>query len=211
MKAFNKALVAIENKILGEQKDHCHTVKGASLNNSALRDYFYTPQVVMPFNTLLLPNYSIDGDADYNTDEEMSRLPFIEKMLNEYIMSEQFETFMTDPKNALDLNQTEGLGLSEMIAQIRMSTAHIVVRFYYQPFTRTIGYRNPGENIVYCNRKYHDGYTLTDELSNILHEFLHIINVTGPLEGFQHDFEATLRRPFSVNYMANKAVEATEA
>jgi hypothetical protein len=152
-------------------------------------------------------SYTIDGDHG-NTPEENARIPAIQDGVNRYFKSQEFHDYFCTPANGLDLNQTEGLSAENVIKKINSSTAHIVIKFYYSAFTRTIGYRNPGENIVYCNRKYHDGYSINDEISNVAHEFLHIIEVTAPLVGFQHDFQATPRRPFSVNYFANSAIES---
>jgi len=165
------------------------------------------PDVVIT-DSIIEHQFKIIGDKDYNTEDENGRIPDLEHGVNKYLLSKEFEDFMVNPENGLDLDQTEGLSRQGVIDKIKSSKATVQVRFYYSRFSRVVGYRNPGENIIYCNRKYHDSYSLQDEISNIAHEILHIIDVTGPLQGFQHDFNATARRPFSVNYRANAAIES---
>ena len=151
-------------------------------------------------------NITLEG-CESNTDEENKRIPLIQKELNRFIQSAEFASWILDSKNAVDLEQTEGLTLGQVLAKLQSSKAHLVVQFYYQRWTTVVGYRNPGSSVVFCNRKYHNNYTIAEEASNLAHEAAHIIDVTAPLCGFQHDFDPTPRRPFSVNYRINQAFE----
>lgn len=151
-------------------------------------------------------NITLEGCAS-NTDEENARIPIIQKELNRFLQSKEFADWLCDAKNGLDLEQTEGLTNIEVVEKIQTSKAHLVVQFYYKFWGNVVGYRNPGSNVVYCNRKYHDNYSIAEEASNLAHEACHIIDVTAPLQGFQHDFANTPIRPYSVNYRVNQAFE----
>lgn len=156
------------------------------------------PLIANPFPAREI-NYTLSSDMDSNTAAETARIPLIENALNDFIHDDYFLKYFVDPKNGLDLNQTNGMTALDTVSFIRKSSYHLVISFYWED-TDVIGYHYPDENIIYCNRKFHDIYSITDEMSNVLHEALHAIN-------FQHDFDPTDRRPNSVNYKANSAVE----
>ena len=164
------------------------------------------PPAVTPAPIAILPEpaeagstITLTGD-DTCTPEEISRIPQIVAAIYKAILDPKFKEYFCDPANGLDLGQTNGLTAEQVVNVIRTTKVVAVLSFYYAGFSKVIGYRNPDENIIHCNRKYHDGYTPEQEADNDLHEITHLMN-------FDHDFDLTPRRPFSVPYMANKAFE----
>lgn len=204
MSILGRALFSVEH-VLGLPKT-CYTANPPSKANPA-------HAVTIIVNTPVEPsgfNWTLEGDEYWNTAKEQAKIPLIEAAMNKYLWSNDFENFILNPANGLDINQLEGLTPAQALNKLRSEKIHMVLRFYYDRWTTTVGYRNPGENIVYCNRKYHDYYSIKDEASNLSHEGAHIINVTAPLCGFQHDYQDTPRRPFSMNYRINAAYDASK-
>ena len=56
-----------------------------------------------------------------------------------------------------------------------------------------VGYGNPGQPEIFMNSYYFNSFTLADIAGNMAHEWCHKI-------GFDHDFNRTSRRPYSVPY-----------
>ena len=163
------------------------------------------PPAETPGPIMTMPEPSTAGDtitliADkYCTPEEAANIPNIVKAIYEGMLHPKFKEFLCDPKNGLDLNQINGLTPEQFVEVVRTTKVTATITYYYA-WTSTIGYRNEGESIIHCNRRFHDSYTVEEEASNVLHECTHLM-------GFDHDFRATARRPFSGPYMVNKALE----
>ena len=87
------------------------------------------------------------------------------------------------------------------------SVINIFVDDYYS-WKRVIGYTYPNTKTIYTNTKYFDSVNITQDNhhrkmtgSNFLHEYGHKI-------GFDHDFRATARRPYSICYQLNDIYES---
>jgi len=133
--------------------------------------------------------------GDSCNDKEKLLIPQIEAQIFAAINMQEFHDFMCDPENGLDLDQTNGQTAEEVVATIRTYLVSATIEYYYED-TDIIGYRNEGESVIWCNRKFHDDYSILDESSNVGHEATHLM-------GYFHDFDYTDRRPFSVCYRFN--------
>lgn len=160
-----------------------------------------TPPPVMTLPEPGIPGQTIDLTGDqYCTEEELSRIPLILAAIYKGLFSPKYKEFLLNPDNGLDLNQINGLTAEQFVEVTRTTHVTAVITFYMARFSSVIGYRNVGKNIIHCNRKFHDSYTPEWEAANVFHESVHIM-------GFDHDFNATARRPYSGPYMANAALE----
>ncbi len=64
-----------------------------------------------------------------------------------------------------------------------------------------VGYTTPDTSVITSNRRFFDNYTPSEIAGNLAHEWMHKI-------GFDHDFNATARRPYSVPYAVGDLVES---
>lgn len=67
-----------------------------------------------------------------------------------------------------------------------------------------VGYTNPGTAVIFMNRSFFSRFELWEIAANIAHEWTHKL-------GFDHDFNATARRPYSVPYAVGSIVNAIAA
>jgi len=81
-------------------------------------------------------------------------------------------------------NSMRGQGVSEhWINALATSKRPIDVEFYFEN-NRVVGWTNPdSDNLIRLNRKFHDGFGICMQASNLAHEVLH-------LEGFRHFVDA---------------------
>ena len=106
------------------------------------------------------------------------------------------------------LEQTNGLTRPQVGDLVRdgVPGKPIGVEFYYSDWIgrNVIGYTYEGDPKVYLNTRYrvNNYWDLCAEVSNLFHETLH-----KPPFSFDHDFKATERRPYSVPYTGNRAIE----
>lgn len=156
--------------------------------------------IPMPQDDSEFLDKNIKVTCDKNcTAEEASRLPQIMDSLYEALWHPGFVLFFCDPEQGVDPEQCGGLTPLQVLEDIRTRKIDVVLTYYYQYFSKTIGYRNPGDNIIHCNRKYHNAFTPDDSAENVLHESTHIM-------GYEHDFYETARRYRSVPYTAGRAL-----
>lgn len=132
-----------------------------------------------------------------HTVEEAAMVSKAQDAVNKAVASQCFEDFMVNRK----LIQTNGLTPSQVVAQIRAASLTVPVVMYSKWMSRVVGYRVPPDPTVYTNRKFHAGATACSRGSNLLHEWSHVL-------GFEHDFNASINRPYSVPYSLNAAMEA---
>jgi hypothetical protein len=126
---------------------------------------------------------------------EVTRVLAADAKIQELIAGSCFEDFFR--KRSLVQTELNGKTLTneEVIQAIRSARLQIPIVYYYAN-NGTVGYRQPPDNTIYVNRKFHDGYSVCSEASGNGHEALHVL-------GFDHDFRRTARRPFSVPYSWN--------
>lgn len=87
-------------------------------------------------------------------------------------------------------------GRNDRIGQLSLN-------LYTPPFWNrwgTVGYTYPDQPDVYMNSYYFRSFSPAEVANNVVHEWLHKI-------GFEHDFEETEKRPFSVPYAVGDLVE----
>lgn len=132
---------------------------------------------------------------------EKTRVAQAEAVVDGLRASKCFEDFFT----ARALVQTSANGgpamtNAQVIAFIRAAHASAPVVYYYAN-NGTVGYRQPPDATIYVNRKFHDGYSVCSEASGNGHEMLHVL-------GFDHDYNRTARRPYSVPYSWNAMADS---
>ena len=59
----------------------------------------------------------------------------------------------------------------------------------------------PDTSVITSNRRFFDNFTPAEIAGNLAHEWMHKI-------GFDHDFNSTSRRPYSVPYAVGDLVES---
>lgn len=124
-------------------------------------------------------------------DKETARVLAAEGLIRDAIAGPCFERYFLKRK----LIQTNGMTNAQVIEFVRRATASIPVVYYYAN-NSTVGYRQPPEDTIYINRKFHNSYGNCAEASGNGHEALHVL-------GFGHDFKRTARRPYSIPYSWN--------
>ena len=136
-----------------------------------------------------------------HTVEEKEAVAKAEVLVNALIDSSCFEQFFL----SRGLIQTDGRTADQVVKHIRsIKELAVPVEMYYDRFSRVVGYRQPPSLTIYTNRKFHAGTYVKDRASNLGHEWLHSV-------GYGHDFKATKRRPYSVPYSFNAAMEECSA
>ena len=186
------------------------TLPGISLTHSAWAFGRRTPKAVEPVTKPVGPGTVIVGVPSPTpqpttqaqtiifspvkgyTKEEAAVLVVAQRLVNESIQSSCFERFFM----SRDLIQTGGLTNSGVIKKIQDARLIVPVTMYEKFYSNVVGYRQPPDDTIYTNRKFHAGATACARASNLGHEALHDV-------GFGHDFNPTTRRPFSVNYSYN--------
>ena len=145
------------------------------------------------------------------TDEERALLPKVQKKLNEVMQSQCFADHLILEKYRSKLVQTNGLTREEVVKKLQTGKVSIPVKFYLDEDSGVYGYTYPNDPTIYLNRYYrtkedykNGDWGLCAEVSNEAHEAAH----KAPMGGFDHDFNATKQRPFSVPYSVNFAVDS---
>jgi hypothetical protein len=85
--------------------------------------------------------------------------------------------------------------------------ANLDLNLYTAPWYNkwgTVGYGNPGEPEIYMNWYYFNSYEYADVSDNVTHEWTHKL-------GFDHDYNSTARRPYSVPYGIGCIMDALAA
>jgi hypothetical protein len=67
-----------------------------------------------------------------------------------------------------------------------------------------VGYTSEGSDTITTNRRFFSGFDESALAGHLGHEWLHTL-------GFEHDFKATARRPFSVPYALGDLIESLAA
>lgn len=151
-----------------------------------------------PYAECSTKEHAIFSPLRNHTADEAKVVGKSQELVNTLIDSSCFEQFFL----ARDLIQTESRTNKEVVDHIRSQKCFTIpVEMYSAWWSKVVGYRQPPSLTIYTNRKFHAGANACDRASNLFHEWLHSV-------GYGHDFKATIRRPKSVPYSANAAVEA---
>lgn len=163
-----------------------------------------TPEVVQPTDS---GTENITFTCANCTKQEAANIQIVQHALPAIINSKCFLEHYTLDKYRTQLVQTNGLSRAEVVEKIRTTKVKNIPIFFYYPTWRqsksVVGYTSPDTPTIYLNRLFRNGYDwgACAEISNALHEVTHKM-------GFDHDYKATARRPYSVPYTANFAVAA---
>ncbi len=163
------------------------------------------PTVVVDQGESGKPRYTFKCDSTC-TKDEVKRLAETEVLIQKFIDSKCFDEAWLSFKR---LEQTNGLKNQGIIDKVRSSSVKNIPIIFYWPTWRqsknVIGYTYEGSPEIYLNRNFRldNTWTVWSEASNLFHETLHKI-------GFDHDYNATERRPYSIPYRGNRAVEMCE-
>ena len=140
------------------------------------------------------------------TEAEKLRMAEVEKLQTRVIADKCMDEAWASFKR---IEQSNGLDGAGIVKHIRSSgIKDIPIIFYWPSFwqsKKVIGYTYSGSPEIYLNRTFRTSnkWSVWAELSNAFHELLHKL-------GFGHDSKATARRPFSVPYLGNRAIEYCE-
>jgi hypothetical protein len=124
--------------------------------------------------------------------------------MNKVIQSDCFKNFISQRA----LVQTNGKTAAQVAAHLQSLTGVIHANMYYRRMgflgTSAVAYRQPPSTDINLNRAYFVVTLDTCEwASTVAHE-----SVGHSLGGYDHDFNATAQRPFSVPYSINAAFDA---
>lgn len=155
--------------------------------------------VVEPIPTPDAVTHNITIKCDNTcTDKERADVPLIEARIYEIMKTDCFSDAFTDLKKRSKLVQTNNLTREQVVEMLRTKGAHMTLSYYTKTLSNVVGYTYPGVPVIYANRKFHNDYGICTKASNIGHEASHNM-------GFDHDYEATAQRPYSVPYTINFA------
>lgn len=133
-------------------------------------------------------------------DTQKTKVALAQAMANKIVASDCFHDFMVKRP----LIQTNGETPEQVVTDLRTAKQAAPVHYYLKRFGvggRVIGYRQPPKPDIYFNNKFHKYYGVCDTASNASHEWSHVI-------GYDHAFNATKDRGYSVPYSINAAFEA---
>jgi len=140
-------------------------------------------------------------------DKEKAMLPKMQAKLNDIIKSQCFADHIIEKKFSSRLEQTNGMTREQVVNHIKTTSVKDIPLVFYYPSWRqsknVVGYTYPDAPEIYLNRLFRDSdsWGLCAEISNAIHEVTH-------KQGFDHDYKATERRPFSVPYRSNYASDS---
>lgn len=194
---YTTALVAIMVLVLINSCAHKKTIKDR--DSVAVNVPTPTPSVnATPSITPVVGGVTFKAD-EYSLDWEKKKITEASKKYNEVVNSDCFKSFMMKR----EMVQTQGLTNEQVINKIRSFSGTIIVHFYYKRFTSEVAVRYPPSKDINFNRKFWYEATPTCEFASTLgHEGSHALGE------FEHDFQRTDRRDFSVPYSINSAFNA---
>lgn len=135
----------------------------------------------------------------YTTQQERTIIKQSEKKLNEVKNSRCMHDFLSQRKMIQTQNKT-----SKQVADHIVSLGGLVdVSMYYSRFSSAMAYRQPPDLKINLNRKYfYESLPICQWVSTILHESLHA------LANYEHSYQWTPERIYSVPYSSNFAVDS---
>jgi hypothetical protein len=146
---------------------------------------------------------TIDPVVYYSTPAERIKIKAAGDKVNSVIQSACFADFI----KARKLIQTDGRTPAQVVAHIQALRDTVPVNMYYRRMggiggTSAVAYREPPEKDINLNRAYFTLNLSTCEFaSTIAHESMHAIGE------YDHDFNWSRSRDFSVPYSVNAAFE----
>lgn len=172
----------------------------------------YEPPVVLPSPTVepIATPSNENGNITFKcaaacTAIEVRNIALVQKAIPFEMAKPCFSEYFTSTKYRSQLVQTNGLDRAGVVASLRSGTVKDIPIIFYWPTWKqsknVIGYTYPDQPEIYLNRSFRSGsdWSACSEISNELHEATHKL-------GYEHDFKATARRPYSVPYTAGAAI-----
>lgn len=136
----------------------------------------------------------------YTTVAERAVIAKAQIKLNEVVHSKCFNDFISNRK----MIQTNGKDSVAVAAHLKAITGVVPVKMYFRRFTSAVAYRQPPSQEINLNRNYfYTTLPLCQWVSTIGHESL-----GHSLGEYDHSFDWTPERDFSVPYSINKAIDA---
>jgi hypothetical protein len=165
-----------------------------------------TTSTPSPIVSPVIQNKRIEISCDEScTQAEKDSLPALVAKLIDIEDGECFNEYLLDPKNGLDTEQLNGLTPVQAINVVTNAQVHTTLSYFYRPrnwFTKVIVVgEERGDDKVYANRAAWEFLPICDKISNLAHEISH-------QNGFSHDFSNTSKRPYSMPYEINQAIDA---
>lgn len=147
------------------------------------------------------------------TKTETSKLERSLDLLESYINSDSFREYILNFKYLGKQQFANNGGLSneevynlimsgkEVLSPTKDGVWDISVTIYntYVRGRNVIGYTYPNTSMQWINRRFFSSFNLAQVGGNMAHEYCHKL-------GFDHDFKATVRRPYSVPYVVGDVV-----
>ena len=149
-----------------------------------------------PYPTTPVGPMLIIGKCTNCTVKELAYIREAEAKMNEVVAGTCFQSKL----QSLPLIQTNGKTPTEVVQSLLGAEVKIDVEMYYT-LKRVLGYTLPTAKKEWLNRRYMLRWSVCDLGSLLAHETSHKV-------GYDHDFQATARRPQSVPYSINTAFKA---
>ena len=135
----------------------------------------------------------------YTTPEQRKLIANAEAKVNEMKNSDCVYNFIKNRK----LIQTDGKTPTQVADEIRAASGTIPVEFYYNRWGSAVAYREPPSLTIHLNSRFYGSWSSVCEVvSVLLHE-----SVGHSLLNYDHDFNWSPSREYSVPYSINHAVD----
>lgn len=153
------------------------------------------PALALSFQTNVdLMNFSATQENKYNEAIAIvKKVVATEKFRNTILKYSYNGTgmFSTTSKSNSQVYQSI-LDAAEKLTPSKNNTMDLGVKLYYEDNT-VIGYTNGSITYINVNTKFFNQFSANEVAGNLMHEWLHKL-------GYDHDFDVTARRPYSVPY-----------
>lgn len=161
---------------------------------------------------------NVERLSNYKSSERakaQKAFDYIEQIVNtDEFKTKVLEFSWKDPKSGKTQNQfhmNDGLSNAQVLDKIlkgaelayntqENNTMDLNLRMYWAPFSKVIGYTTPDSDTVNNNRKYFKRMNIAELAGHYFHEWLHKV-------GFDHEFNYTAQRPYSVPYAVGTIIE----
>lgn len=136
----------------------------------------------------------------YTTSEQRKLIASVEDKANEVKNSDCVYDFLSKRK----MIQTDGKTNEQVAKEVRAISGEIPVEFYYPRWpTKAVAYREPPSLTIHLNGKVYGTWSsVCDLVSVLLHE-----SIGHSLLNYDHDFNWSPSREYSVPYSINHAVD----
>ncbi len=199
--ACGKNPSVIETETSSELEEGCPEEE--NLGDALAAEIF--PLVELPSRVL-----SINLTASQFTNAQKTKIDqailLLEKVVNSYefkdkVLNHQYQGQRKFASSELsnEAIYAKIMAGKEQLSLVEDNTLNLEIRPYYS-WRSVVAYTTKQSHLVYFNTKFLNYYSPHDVAKTLMHEWLHKI-------GFEHDFSATNRRPYSVPYGIGEIVK----